>query len=125
VPEELRRIGETVVVHDDRFPQDAPDEKWLPAVSRAGWLVVTKDSAIARNRLQRLMVARHGTRLFVFVSAGVRGPEMAAAIAKSARAMKARAARREAPFIAKVFKSGKVDIWRDCVALRAEAGAGQ
>jgi hypothetical protein len=113
-------VGRNVEVHDNRFAQDAPDEEWLPVVSEAGWLVVTKDSAIARNHLQRMMVAKHGARLFVFASAGVRGPEMAAAIAKSARAMKAQADEHEAPFVAKVYKNGKVEIWKDCVALRAE-----
>jgi PIN like domain len=42
----LRVAGAQIEVHDDHFPQDAPDELWLPEVGRRGWAVLTKDDRI-------------------------------------------------------------------------------
>jgi hypothetical protein len=123
VPEALRNAGEIVEVHDDLFPQDAADEDWVPVVSDNDRLVITKDSAIARNRLQRLMVAANRTRLFVLTFAGIPGPEMAEVTACAAAKMRRLAARAEPPFIAKVHRDGRVQLWKDGGALLEELKA--
>lgn len=47
---------------------------------------------------------------------------MAAVLAKSAGAMKKLASRNTAPFVAKIYRNGKVEIWRDRTRLQAGLG---
>jgi hypothetical protein len=51
-PERSRRVE----VHNDRFPQAAPDTVWLPEVARKGWIILTADQKIAHRRLEKLAV---------------------------------------------------------------------
>lgn len=53
VAEALRTAGATVEVHDDHFPQTTPDVDWLAEVGRRGWVVLSKDERIRRNRIER------------------------------------------------------------------------
>ena len=39
VPNALRQAGAKVVVHDDIFANDAPDEEWLAAAGKSKWVV--------------------------------------------------------------------------------------
>lgn len=120
VPEALRLAGEAVEVHDDHFEQDTPDEIWLPVVSRLDRLVITKDSAIAKNRIQRLLVASNGTRLFALTSATISGPEMAEAFSRAVPSMRRLADRTEPPFIVKVYRDGKASLWKNSSSLLEE-----
>jgi len=39
-----------------KFPEDAKDEEWIPALSReAGWVIISLDRRITRNPAQRAM----------------------------------------------------------------------
>ncbi len=49
----LRTAKEAVIVHDDVFPDDAPDVEWLSEVGKRGWVVLTKDARIRTNALER------------------------------------------------------------------------
>jgi hypothetical protein len=46
----LRALGDRVEVHDDHFPKDATDEVWLADVGAKGWVILSKDDRIRRNR---------------------------------------------------------------------------
>ncbi len=120
VAQALREAGATVQVHDDHFAQDAPDEVWLPEVTRRGWVAVSKDNSIRRGLLQRLMVARCGARLFVFTGGNMTGREMAARIAAAWPRLARLVVRYDAPFIATIQQSGNVVIWRDRQRLSEE-----
>ena len=61
----LREAGASVVVHDDEFAKDTPDEVWLKEAGRRGWLVVSKDKRIATRTLELLAIARAGARVFI------------------------------------------------------------
>jgi len=116
----LRQSGARVEIHDDHFPMDATDEEWLAEVGRRGWLCLTKDIRIGLNTLQRLWVARQGVKLFVFRSGNLQGPEMGHAIAKALPRIHSIADGNVAPFIAKIYSSGKIKLVRNREALLAE-----
>lgn len=50
VAEALRGAGARVEVHIDHFNQAAPDTEWIPEVARRGWVLITRDKNIRRNR---------------------------------------------------------------------------
>ncbi len=108
VSEALRAAGEEVIVHDDRFPQDAHDRVWLAEAGAKGWVVLTKDSKIRyrRNEIAQLLSAH--VRTFVLVSSNLLGSEMAEIFVKALPAIKKMCARQPAPFIAHVHRDGKV-----------------
>ncbi len=45
--------GEVIHVHDDHFPQDTTDTEWLKAVGARGWVVLTKDTRMRTNLVER------------------------------------------------------------------------
>ena len=46
------------------------DDEWLPVVAQAGWVVITKDSAIGRSRRLRDLANQHGSRLVAIAARG-------------------------------------------------------
>ncbi len=108
----LREAGAVVEVHDDHFAKDTADEDWLPEVARRGWVVLTKDQRIAYRRLEREAVARAGARLFVLVNRNMSAASMSAALVVALPRARRIAVDEEAPFIAKVFQDGRIEVWR-------------
>jgi hypothetical protein len=70
--------------------------------------LLTKDSKIRyrRNEMQALLAS--GTRSFVLVSSNLPGREMAEIFVGALRAIKKMCARQPAPFIAHIWRDGKV-----------------
>ncbi|MDJ0763987.1 MAG: hypothetical protein QNJ97_13480 [Myxococcota bacterium] len=116
----LRDAGATVNIHDDYFEKDAPDEAWLLEVSNRGWIAITKDIAIGRSSIQRLEVAWSGARLFSFMSGGMTGLSMAKSLVSALTRIGRICASEAAPFIAKVYRSGDVSVWKTDSDLLAE-----
>jgi hypothetical protein len=54
---EAIRVGcepdELVHVHDEHFPQDTTDTDWLEVVGTRGWVVLTKDTRMRTNLVER------------------------------------------------------------------------
>ena len=73
VPNALRAAGARVGVHDDHFPQDAPDEVWLPAVGRNGWAVLTSDDRIRYRQAEKSAATTAGVALFIFTGKSAGG----------------------------------------------------
>ena len=49
----LREAGLKVEVHDDHFPQDAPDQEWLTEAGHRRWCVITRDGSAAPSTGRR------------------------------------------------------------------------
>lgn len=113
VAEALRNAGATVEIHDDHFLPDAPDTEWLPEVSRRGWIILTKDDAIGRNILEQIAVASSDAKVFVLALGNMTGEEMANTFTQALKRMENIARSNQPPFIAKVYKHGRVDIWKN------------
>jgi predicted nuclease of predicted toxin-antitoxin system len=120
VPESLRELGISVECHDDHFPKEAQDTEWMPEVGRQGWIVLTKDARIGKRTLEKIAVTRAGIRMFVLVSQNLSGTEMAGAFQKAIESMQKFTRENPAPFIAKVYRNGRVEEWKNHLALQAE-----
>ncbi|WP_017305046.1 hypothetical protein [Spirulina subsalsa] len=116
----LRSTGVAVEVHDDHFPQNAQDVEWIPEIGRKGWVVLTKDERIARNLIERRAIAYANIRMFTLVSKQLSGEETAIAFQDALQSMLKFIEKNKAPFIAKVYKTGKVQAWKKAKELQKE-----
>lgn len=116
----LQEQGLTIALHDDHFPQNALDVEWLPEVGQRGWVVLTKDARISRNTIERLSVASHNIRMFALTSQNLTGEEMANAFVAAIDRIYKHLRQYDAPFIAKVYRDGRVKLYRDRQALLDE-----
>lgn len=116
----LRESGITVEIHDDHFPQSAQDEDWLPQVGEWGWIVLTKDAHIGKRTSERLAVASANIKMFVLASQNLSGQDMIDVFRKAFPAMREFARKNSAPFIAKVYRNGQVQEWKDQEELLEE-----
>jgi len=63
----LKEAGIPFVAHHDKFAPACPDEEWLRAVGKEGWIVVTRDQRI-RSKANELKAFRDA-KLIVFALA--------------------------------------------------------
>jgi hypothetical protein len=120
IVEPLRWVGLSVEIHDDHFSKNAPDIDWIPEIGARGWVILTKDARIGKNRIERLAVADARVRMFTLASQSLSGTDMADIFLKAIPEMKKFIYENPAPFIAKVYQGGKVKTWKDDLALLAE-----
>lgn len=76
------------------------------------WLILTKDDGISRNPLEKAMVKRSFACVFALESQTMTGQEMAQAFTLARHRMKQFASKHRGPFIAKVYRDGKVKAWK-------------
>ncbi|MCI1751505.1 MAG: hypothetical protein LKM36_01170 [Flavobacteriales bacterium] len=108
----LRDVGEKVVLHADHFHKGVEDVEWLEFAAQQRWLILTKDDGISRNPLEKAMVRRMGACVFALESQSMNGSDMAAAFTTARHRMKQFAKKHRGPFIAKVYRNGKVKAWK-------------
>lgn len=120
IVEPLRWADLSVEIHDDHFSKNAPDVDWIPKIGQRGWVILTKDARIGKNRIERLSVADARVRMFTLASQSLSGADMADIFLKAITEMKKFIYENPAPFIAKVYQGGKVKSWNDDLALLAE-----
>ncbi|WP_414755549.1 hypothetical protein [Anabaena sp. CCY 9910] len=120
IVEKLRSAGLTIEIHDEHFAKDAQDVDWLPEVGKRGWVVLTKDGKISNNCLERIAVARAEIKMFTFASQSLSGEEMAEILLKVIVKMQGFVRKHPAPFIAKIYRDGKISMWKDSETLTKE-----
>jgi hypothetical protein len=120
IPETLRTAGITIEIHDDHFDKGALDVDWLPQVGEKGWIVLTKDDRISKNQLERIAVARAQIKMFVLASQNLPGKDMAAIFLTAILPMQEFVRKHPAPFIAKIYRDGKISRWKDSQDLLTE-----
>jgi hypothetical protein len=113
IVEKLRNAGISVEVHHEHFPDDAPDVYWLPEVGKKGWIVLTKDKNIGKNLMERFAVTRANIRLFTFASQSLSGEDMATILLNVIVKMQEFVRKHSEPFIAKIYRDGKIEMWKD------------
>lgn len=118
----LKSSGIAVEIHDDHFAKDAQDVDWLPEVGKRGWVILTKDARIGKNHLERMAVTNAGISMFTLASQNLSGQEMADIFLKSITKMQEFVRQHPAPFIAKVYRNGRVEMWKDAQTLLDELG---
>lgn len=105
----LSQAGYQAVAHDDQFPQDTPDADWLATAGAKGWIVLTEDSAIRRNPLERSAYREARARVFVLTSQNMTAADMAAAFIAAMPRILARVDDTQAPFVFAVRRNGDVE----------------
>ena len=79
--------------------------------------MLTKDDRISKNQLERIAVARALIKMFVL---NLRGEDMAAIFVKAIVSMQEFVRKHPAPFIAKIYRDGKISLWKDSQELLTE-----
>lgn len=120
IVQSLRSSGINVEIHDDHFGQSALDVDWLPEVAKRGWIILTKDARIGKNQTERLAVANANIKMFALACQNLPGKKMADIFVQSINKMQEFAFEHNAPFIAKVYRDGRVKMWKDAVTLLEE-----
>ena len=64
VPRALKILGLAVEWHDDHFPQDCPDDQWMPSVAANGWTVIGHDKKFHQNQAELWAVKQHALGCF-------------------------------------------------------------
>lgn len=68
---------------------------------------------IGKNYLERMAVTNAGIKMFTLASQNLSGKQMADIFVRSANKMQEFARKHPAPFIAKVYRDGQVEMWKD------------
>jgi PIN like domain len=116
----LRQSGITVEIHDDHFAPNTADVDWLPQVGECGWVVLTKDGNIARRTLEKIAVTRANVKLFILANEQLASNEMIKILIKAIVPMQNFVQKYPAPFIAKIYRDSRLEMWRDREALLKE-----
>ncbi|MFN6475273.1 hypothetical protein [Nostoc sp. DedQUE07] len=120
IVETLQGAGINIEIHDEHFDKGAADVDWLPEVGKRGWVVLTKDANIGKHTLERIAVARAQIKMFALASQSLSGRDMAAIFLKAIVSMQEFVREHPAPFIAKIYRDGKVSMWKDDQMLTEE-----
>jgi PIN like domain len=120
IVETLRAAGVSVEIHDDHFGKNTQDVDWIPEIGKRGWIILTKDARIGKNKIERLAVTDAGVRMFVLVSQNLSGADMASIFLEAIPEMEKFILKNIAPFIAKVDRYSKVNAWKNHLDLLSE-----
>ncbi len=105
----LLTAGVRVERHDDHFQPTTPDDEWIGAVGRRGWIAVTRDARIRYSPLALGVLKESKARLFVLVGK-LTTTEAAELFLKWRSPIERLAEKESAPFIAKIRRDG-VQLW--------------
>jgi PIN like domain len=106
----LKAAGATVERFSDHFPRGMKDEPLLAAVGARNWVFLSKDNNIRRNPLELAALLNARLKSFFLVSAGLLGDEQAQAFVAALKRMRRLAQHRPGPFIARITKTGNVQV---------------
>lgn len=108
-PAILRDAGVTLHVHQDHFPQDAPDVVWMPDVTARGWIILSPDIRISRARLEVHAIMTSGASVFCLSGGHCTAEEQAANFLRCLPQIARVVERTAPPFIAKVYRPNPDD----------------
>jgi hypothetical protein len=106
IPGLLRAAGWQLTTMDERYgtaeSQNIPDVDWIEQATMRREVLLCKDLAIARNRLEAEAVFRASARVFGLANANLSGPDAAACLLSHEEAITAMAARAAGPYVVSV-----------------------
>lgn len=108
-PEILVAAGLEVRRHRDYFAHDCPDEVWLKAVGKNGWIALSHDRHIRYKPNELAAVTQHNVRLLVVIGKAP-FPELARHFVATCPRIDAFVAGHAAPWIAKVYRPSPKDL---------------
>lgn len=107
-PEILAASGIRVERHIDHFRQDCPDEVWLEAIGRRGWIAITCDQRIRYKPNERAAVMAHQVALLICIGQATFSEHARSFVATRARIERFVDAHQR-PYIAKVYRGPVTD----------------
>jgi PIN like domain len=111
-PEILASAGLSVKRHDDLFPPDCSDERWLAHIGKSRWIAITHNARIRYMPNELDAVVRHAVALLVVV-----GKAPLKDVAENFVATMPRISefleKHEPPLIAKVYRPVPAEIAKD------------
>jgi hypothetical protein len=81
---------------------------------------LTKDANIGKRTLEKIAVAQSHIKMFTLASQNLSGDDMVAIFKKAIVPMQEFARKNSAPFIAKIYRDGRIDLWKDHQTLLEE-----
>ena len=108
----LRDAGLKVETHATWFRHDTPDEIWLTVVGYFEWVVLKRDKGIGKNVIELDALLDAGVKSFVMASGQLKDVENAAIFIQSLSKIFEMIDANDFPFIAKVFRDSKVNLWK-------------
>lgn len=102
--------GEDLVLLDDRFAPDTRDAVWIPEVGAQGWVIVTKDTAMKRNPLEKRALLAANTAVFFFANGGLPGHRLGEALAHALPGMRRAIRRFDVPILGRVNATGEITV---------------
>ena len=108
-PSVLRAAGVTLHLHQDHFPQDALDVEWLPQAAARGWIIISPDIRIGRDRLEVDAIMTSGAIVFCLSGGHCPAEEQAANFLRCLPQIERLALSVPSPFIAKVYRPSPDD----------------
>jgi hypothetical protein len=100
----------TFVLLLKHFPKGSLDQDWIPEVAQRGWIILTKDARILRNKLEIEALRNSKAIAFVLTAKGLNAAETAEAFVKALPRMKRLVLTHTRPTIATVSASGLVTV---------------
>ena len=107
IRDSLKQMGARVQMHRDHFVEDADDVDWLPVIAQRGWVILSKDQY---NWLEIRAIKNAKGRAFLLVRGELAGNEQAAIISKALPEMLRILDLTAPPFIAKIYRDGRVHL---------------
>lgn len=114
-PEILAAAGLKVERHADHFKPDCPDDEWLEAVGKKGWVAISHDRRIRYKPNELQAVIRHRVALLVVIGKAP-FPNLARNFVATTTRIVQFLDAHEAPFIAKVYRPTPKDLAKDASA---------
>jgi hypothetical protein len=108
-PVVLRKAGVIVHLHQDHFPQGAPDVEWVPEVAKRGWPIISPDLRISQHRLEVAAIMTSGAAMFCLSGGHNMGEAQALNFLRCLPSVLRVLEMTERPFIAKVYQPNADD----------------
>jgi PIN like domain len=109
--EGLKELGLNVERHDDHFSETTIDVDWLAKCGENDWVVISGDKKIKRNSIEKTALLNTGLAAFFFTSNELTEEKRIEIISKGLKRIANILSTHQKPFIARLDKEGKVEIW--------------
>lgn len=109
MPTALRDDGWGIVLHDDHFADDTPDETIFARTVDEGWVLVTQDKRIRQRPAERQALIDLGVRAFSVASTANLSADVTIEVLRVARPeIERTVAMLPAPFVVAIYKDGSL-----------------
>lgn len=114
IPQALRSLSYTVHTLDSLYgeakSQQVLDQTWLEEAGNRGFIVLSKDDAIRRNRLEFEAVRKFAVKLFVLTTARMTGNQQRDRIVSNIHRI-VQQARKPGPYIYGIYEKRLTRLW--------------